>query len=107
MTALAISAVKIAANTPARSSASSDTMRPRRRSVSIRRRNDRAGGRLRLMSTGASTSADAWGVSTGAGFVVVDVSGMGASLAHNAGAFHRFRHWLHSGVQAVSGRSAP
>ena len=58
MTALTISAVKIAANRPAKSSASSVTMRTMLRSVSARSRNERAGGRLRRTSTGVSGYGD-------------------------------------------------
>jgi hypothetical protein len=54
MNALSISAVKIAANRPAKSSASSVTIRTTLRSVSARRRNESSGGRLRRTSTGVS-----------------------------------------------------
>ena len=86
-TALTISAVKIAAKTPAKSSASSETTREKRRSVSIRSRNESAGGRLRLMSVGGSTTRGGAGVRTGCSLTLV--SGMGASPAINAAAFHR------------------
>ena len=86
-TALTISAVKIAAKTPAKSSASSETTRAKRRSVSIRSRNESAGGRLRRMSVGGSTTRGGAGVRTGS--CLRRVSGMGASPAINAAAFHR------------------
>ena len=54
MTDLSISAVKIAANTPAKSSASSVTIRMTLRRVSARSRNESSGGRLRRTSTGVS-----------------------------------------------------
>src|SRR5215211_5945208 len=73
-TALTISAVMIAANTPAKSSASSDSTRANRRSVSIRSRKDSAGGRLRRMSTAGRTTRGGAGVRTGSG--LTRVSGM-------------------------------
>jgi hypothetical protein len=56
MMALTISAVHSAANSPTKSSASSDATREARRSVSIRSTNDSSGGRLRRTSTCGSTS---------------------------------------------------
>src|ERR1700754_500508 len=90
----------IAAKTPAKSSASSDTTRENRRSVAMRRRNESAGGRLRLMSVDGSVSGreDA---RTGSGGLVL-VSGIDASGANNAAACHRFwrfsQHWVQLGA---------
>ena len=86
-TALTISAVKIAAKTPPKSSASSEKTRPKRRSVAIRSRNESAGGRLRRMSTGGRATRGGAVVRRGSCSTLV--SGMAASPAINAAAFHR------------------
>ena len=80
ITALTISAVKMAAKTPTKSSVSSVRMRPSRRIVAQRRRKDSAGGRLRRMSTGGSAggSGAATGGSSG-GRMRVGASGTGRS----------------------------
>jgi hypothetical protein len=82
-----MSAVKMAANTAAKSSASSETTRVNRRIVSIRSRKESAGGRLRRMSVAGSSSGGAAPRTGSWGFVVV--SGIGASPRLNEGACHR------------------
>ena len=95
MTALTISAVKIAANRPAKSSASSVAMRMRLRSVWARSRNDSAGGRLRRTSTGVSGYGEGtaeWPLLDVVGFLSVVVGATVVCLLRtNAEASREFR----------------
>jgi hypothetical protein len=81
-TALTISAVNSAAKTPAKSRISSETIRPARRSVSMRSTNESAGGRLRRTSTVGSVTVVV--VDGARGGISVGASAKALSLTVNA-----------------------